>query len=44
MEWELFYVLLIEWNSKRLVWERVGLGKVFQAAFDPSQWSEIILG
>ncbi|KAK7733322.1 hypothetical protein SLS53_008219 [Cytospora paraplurivora] len=45
VEWDLFFVLLIDWNSEKLVWERVGLGKVFQAAFDWSgQWSEILLG
>ncbi|KAJ9150280.1 HET-domain-containing protein [Pleurostoma richardsiae] len=46
IEWDLFYVLLIEYNSKRLLWERVGLGKIFQQAFDWDQesWTELTLG
>lgn len=45
VEWDLFFVLLIDWNPEKLVWERVGLGKVFQAAFDVSgEWHEIVLG
>lgn len=45
IEWDLFFVLLIDWNPEKLVWERVGLGKVFQAAFDVSrEWREIVLG
>ena len=44
VEWDLYYVLLIQPNLDRLVWERVGLGKVFQAAFELSNWDEIKLG
>lgn len=45
VEWDLVFVLLIELNTERLVWERVGLGKVFRAAFDLHQnWEEILLG
>lgn len=44
VEWDLFFVLLIEWNHDRLLWERVGMGKVFQAAFDLQKWDEILLG
>lgn len=45
VEWDLVFVLLIELNPKRLVWERVGLGKVFRAAFDlDPNWEEIVLG
>jgi len=44
VEWDLYYVLLIEQNRERLVWERIGLGKVFQAAFDVNTWDEIKLG
>jgi hypothetical protein len=45
-EWCLFYVMLIARDEERLVWERVGLGKVFQAAFwnDGWKWEEILLG
>ncbi|KAK3381818.1 heterokaryon incompatibility protein-domain-containing protein [Podospora didyma] len=45
-EWCLFYVMLIARDEERLVWERVGLGKVFQAAFwnDGWSWEEILLG
>lgn len=47
VEWDLFFVLLIEWKEKRLLWERVGLGKVFQVAFKvggSEQQEEILLG
>ena len=44
VEWDLFFVLLIEWNREKLVWERIGQGKVFQAAFDLNQWDEVLLG
>ncbi|KKY32340.1 putative heterokaryon incompatibility protein [Diaporthe ampelina] len=33
IDWELYFVLLVEWNQDRLLWERVGLGKVIQVAF-----------
>lgn len=47
VEWDLYFVLLIEWKKDRLLWERVGLGKVFQAAFKvggSEQQEEILLG
>lgn len=45
VDWDLFFVLLIEWNENRQVWERVGLGKIFQAAFDLcGKPDEILLG
>ncbi|RDW75474.1 hypothetical protein BP6252_06616 [Coleophoma cylindrospora] len=44
-EWDLYYVLLVE--QKDRIWSRVGLGKVFKAAFEnamgPKRWREIIL-
>jgi hypothetical protein len=43
-EWDLYYVLLLERNAERGVWERAGLGKVFQAAFREKTWDEIKLG
>lgn len=43
-EWDLYYVLLLERNEERGLWERVGLGKVFQAAFQDAGWAEIKLG
>ena len=43
-EWDLYFVLLLERNEERGVWERVGLGKVFQAAFRGNSWAEIKLG
>jgi hypothetical protein len=43
-EWDLYYVLLLERNAARGVWERAGLGKVFQAAFTERKWAEIKLG
>jgi hypothetical protein len=43
-EWDLHFVLLLERNSEKLVWERRGVGKVFRAAFDNSTWDEIKLG
>lgn len=45
VEWDLVFVLLIELNPSRLVWERVGLGKVFRAAFNLTpRWEEVLLG
>jgi len=46
-EWDMYYVLLIEYDGQ--VARRVGLGKVFKAAFSnscagPKQWKEILLG
>lgn len=43
-EWDLYYVLLLNRNRERALWERVGLGKVFQAAFGDAFWDEIKLG
>lgn len=43
-EWDLYFVLLLERNNERALWERVGLGKVFKAAFKGSVWREIKLG
>ncbi|KAJ5632959.1 hypothetical protein N7490_009298 [Penicillium lividum] len=43
-EWDLYYVLLLERNEEHGLWERVGLGKVFQAAFRENIWAEIKLG
>ena len=40
-EWDLFFVMLIEWSDGR--WERVGLGKVFKEAFRDATWKEIVL-
>ncbi|KAK4449697.1 heterokaryon incompatibility protein-domain-containing protein [Podospora aff. communis PSN243] len=44
--WSLFYVMAIEKDEKRGVWERLGLGKVFQLAFEKCEcsWDEIVLG
>ncbi|OCL09073.1 HET-domain-containing protein [Glonium stellatum] len=39
-EWDLYYVLLLERNKKRGLWERVGIGKAFQAAFREKEWRE----
>lgn len=47
VEWDLYYVLLIEWKQKRLLWERVGLGKVCKVAFKvggSERQEEILLG
>lgn len=43
-EWNVFYVLMIEYNRERSVYQRVALGKVFRAAFAGSEWKEITLG
>ncbi|GKZ26586.1 hypothetical protein AbraIFM66951_002815 [Aspergillus brasiliensis] len=43
-EWDLYYVLLLERNEEHGLWERAGLGKVFQAAFRGNVWAEIKLG
>ena len=42
--WDLYYVLLLERDTERCLWERVALGKVFKAAFENARWSEIKLG
>lgn len=41
-EWDVFYVLLIEFEVDS--WKRVGLGKVFKEAFNGAELKEIILG
>ena len=41
-EWDLFYVLLIQFEVDS--WKRVGIGKVFQEAFSEAEWKEIVLG
>ncbi|KAN0122856.1 HET domain containing protein [Hyaloscypha variabilis] len=43
-EWDLYYVLLLERNVERALWERIGLGKIFKAAFADADWTEIKLG
>ncbi|KAK3940471.1 hypothetical protein QBC46DRAFT_459005 [Diplogelasinospora grovesii] len=43
-EWDLYYVLLLERNEERGLWERIGLGKVFKMAFREHDWREIKLG
>jgi hypothetical protein len=43
-EWDLYFVLLLQRDIERGVWERVGLGKAFQAAFRDRSWAEIKLG
>jgi hypothetical protein len=45
-EWDLFFVLLVEYYPVEGFYRRVALGKVFKAAFELSndEWSEIILG
>ena len=43
-EWDLYYVMLLQRNKERALWERVAVGKVFQAAFRGAVWDEIKLG
>jgi hypothetical protein len=44
-EWDLYFVLLLQRNRGRACWERMALGKVFQAAFlGEASWEEIKLG
>ncbi|KAK8018901.1 Heterokaryon incompatibility protein [Apiospora marii] len=43
-EWDLYYVLLLQRDHERGLWERRGLGKVFKAAFRNKEWAEIKLG
>ncbi|KAF4986487.1 hypothetical protein FDECE_15929 [Fusarium decemcellulare] len=45
-EWDLFFVLLIEYFPVEGFYRRVALGKVFKAAFSLAEdsWKEIILG
>ncbi|KAJ3461258.1 hypothetical protein MRS44_009811 [Fusarium solani] len=46
-EWDLYFVLLVEFYPEEGIYRRIALGKVFKAAFTHSpidQWKEIILG
>lgn len=46
-EWDLYYVLLVEFYPEEGIYRRVALGKVFKAAFThlvEEEWKEIILG
>ena len=40
----MYFVLLLNRNQNRGLWERVGRGKVFKAAFGERSWEEIKLG
>lgn len=37
-EWYLYYSMLVKWDTKRKVAERVGLGKIYKAAFAEASW------
>ncbi|KAF4968196.1 hypothetical protein FSARC_4386 [Fusarium sarcochroum] len=46
-EWDLYFVLLVEFYPEEGIYRRVALGKAFKAAFAHSkeeEWKEIILG
>ncbi|KAK0707287.1 heterokaryon incompatibility protein-domain-containing protein [Lasiosphaeris hirsuta] len=43
-EWDLYFVMIVDRNRERALWERVAVGKVFQAAFSDAVWDEIKLG
>jgi hypothetical protein len=43
-EWDLYYVVLLERNENKGVWQRAGLDKVIKVAFRGNAWSEIKLG
>jgi hypothetical protein len=49
-EWYLYYALLVRWNNEKNFYERVGLAKIFKAAFHSGSLEpgfagkEIILG
>ncbi|KAL6693795.1 heterokaryon incompatibility domain-containing protein [Trichoderma pleuroticola] len=45
-EWDVYFVLLIEYHAQEGLWRRVALGKVFKTAFthDEDTWREILLG
>ncbi|KAJ4856595.1 heterokaryon incompatibility protein (HET) domain-containing protein [Trichoderma breve] len=45
-EWDIYFVLLIEYHAQEGLWRRVALGKVFKTAFthDEDTWREILLG
>ena len=43
-EWDLYFVMIVNRNRERALWERVAVGKVFQAAFGDAVWDEIKLG
>ncbi|KAI3317941.1 heterokaryon incompatibility protein-domain-containing protein [Xylariaceae sp. AK1471] len=43
--WDVYFVLLLQRNAERGLWERVGLGKVFKAVFErEGSWDEVKLG
>ncbi|TVY27195.1 hypothetical protein LHYA1_G004657 [Lachnellula hyalina] len=44
--WDLFFVLLVRYYPEKGLYQRVGLGKVYRAAFrlDSDEWREMILG
>ncbi|KAM0335225.1 hypothetical protein ACHAQA_000267 [Verticillium albo-atrum] len=43
-EWDLYFVMLLQENKATTLWERVAVGKVFQAAFRGAEWCEVKLG
>lgn len=43
-EWDVSYALLVEYRHRKHVWERVGLAKIFTAAFRGGRRKEFILG
>jgi hypothetical protein len=49
-EWYVYYALMLKWNEGETVAERVGLAKIFKAAFNSGScepglsWKEITLG
>ena len=49
-EWYLYYALMIRWNEKGTIAERLGLAKIYRNAFHTGsflpglRWKEIVLG
>lgn len=43
-KWDLYFVMMLIRNDERGLWERAGLGKVFQSAFMERRWDEFKLG
>lgn len=43
-KWDLYFVMMLVRNDERGLWERAGLGKVFQSAFMDRRWDEFKLG
>lgn len=43
-KWDLYFVMMLMRNDERGLWERAGLGKVFQSAFMDKEWGEFKLG